>query len=96
MKIRNFAHKGLRRLYAEDGARGVSPDTADKLRKMLAFLDNMEDPEELRALMAWKAHTLTGDRAETWSLRACKEITLPTAVVAHASACCGELQLAIR
>ena len=68
MKIRNFAHKGLKRLYTEDSAKGVPPDAADKLRKMLVYLDNMEDPEELRALTAWKVHTLTGDRKGTWSL----------------------------
>jgi toxin HigB-1 len=28
----------------------------------------MEDPEELRALPSWKAHTLTGERKGTWSL----------------------------
>ena len=50
MKIRNFVHKGLKRLYAEDAAKGVPPDTVDKLRKMLAFLDDRQDPEELRAL----------------------------------------------
>jgi len=68
VKIRNFAHKGLKRLYTEDSAKGLSPDTADKLRKMLVYLDNMEDPEELRSLTAWKVHTLTGDRKGTWSL----------------------------
>lgn len=68
MKIRNFVHKGLKRLYAEDSAKGVPPDTADKLRKMFAFLDDMQGPEELRALTAWKVHTLTGDRKGTWSL----------------------------
>lgn len=68
MKIRSFVHKGLKRLYTEDGAKGVPPDAVDKLRKMFAYLDNMEDPEELLALTAWKAHTLTGDRKGTWSL----------------------------
>jgi proteic killer suppression protein len=68
VKIRNFAHKGLKRLYAEDVAKGVPPDTVGKVRKMLAFLDDMQDPEELRALLAWKVHTLTGDRRGTWSL----------------------------
>ncbi len=68
MRIRSFAHKGLRKLYAEDSVKGVPPDSADKLRKMMAFLDNMQDPEELRLLLAWKAHTLTGDRKGTWSL----------------------------
>jgi len=48
VRIRNFAHKGLKRLYEEDKAKGVPPDTADKLRKMLTYLDDMESPEELR------------------------------------------------
>jgi toxin HigB-1 len=68
VKIRSFAHKGLRRLYADDNAKGVPPDTVDKLRKMLAFLDDMEQVEELHSLPMWKAHVLTGDRRGTWSL----------------------------
>jgi len=68
VKIRNFAHKGLKRLYEEDDAKGVAPNTADKLRKMLVFLDEMETPEELLALPSWRAHTLSGDREGTWSL----------------------------
>jgi proteic killer suppression protein len=68
MKIRDFVHKGLKRLYEEDSAKGVPPESADKLRKMLAFLDGMDSPEELRALPTWKAHALTGDRKGTWSL----------------------------
>jgi toxin HigB-1 len=68
MKIRDFVHKGLRRLYEEDSAKGVPGESVDKLRKMLAFLDEMDDPAELRALPGWKAHTLTGDRKGTWSL----------------------------
>lgn len=66
--IRSFAHKGLKRLYEEDDARGIDSATADKLRKMLLFLDEMEDAKELRALPAWKAHTLTGNRKGSWSL----------------------------
>ncbi len=27
MRIRNFAHKGLQKLYAEDSAKGVPADT---------------------------------------------------------------------
>jgi hypothetical protein len=49
VKLRNFSHKGLKRLYVEDSTKGVPPDTVDKLRKMLGFLDNMEDPDELCA-----------------------------------------------
>jgi toxin HigB-1 len=43
-------------------------DTVDKLRKMFAFLDDMEDPQELRMLASCKAHTQTGDPKGTWSL----------------------------
>ena len=68
MKIRSIAHKGLRRLYEGNSSKGLNADTVDKLRKMLAFLDAMQDPEELRALPTWKAHILTGDRKGTWSL----------------------------
>jgi toxin HigB-1 len=68
MKIRSFAHKGLKRLYEDDSAKGVPSDTVDKLRKMFAFLDAMQEADELRALTAWKPHTLTGDRKGTWSL----------------------------
>jgi proteic killer suppression protein len=68
MKIRSFIHKGLKKLHEDDNSKGVPPETVDKLRKMFAFLDEMEDPEELRALPSWKAHTLTGDRKGAWSL----------------------------
>ena len=68
MRVRSIAHKGLRRLYQDNSKKGLSADTVDKLRKMLAFLDAMEGPEELRNLPLWKAHILTGDRKGTWSL----------------------------
>ena len=68
MKIRSFAHKGLKKLYEGDETKGVAATAADKLRKMLLFLDEMEDPDELLALPMWKAHTLTGNRKGTWSL----------------------------
>lgn len=68
MRIRGFAHKGLKWLYFDETTQGVPPDTIDKLRKMLAFLDDMEHPDELRALTTWKVHRLTGDRKGAWSL----------------------------
>ncbi|MGO9865161.1 MAG: type II toxin-antitoxin system RelE/ParE family toxin [Terriglobales bacterium] len=68
MKIRGFVHKGLKALYSDDATKGVPPEAVDKLRKMLTFLDDMQDAEELRSLPAWKVHTLAGDRKGTWSL----------------------------
>jgi hypothetical protein len=44
LKIRNFAHKGLKWLYSDGRAKGVPPETVDKLRKMFAYLDQIEHP----------------------------------------------------
>ena len=44
---------------------------------MFAFLDDMENPEELRALSVWNAHVLTGDRKGTWSLYVTRNRRLP-------------------
>jgi proteic killer suppression protein len=68
MKIRNILHKGLRRLYEDDNAKGVPAAAVDKLRKQLAFLEAMQDVEELKAFPLWSIHLLTGDRSGTWSL----------------------------
>ena len=68
VKIRSFAHKGLKRLYLEDGAKGVPADAVEKLRAMLTFLQDMQDPEKLRAFPLWRGHQLTGTRKGVWSL----------------------------
>jgi proteic killer suppression protein len=58
----SFVHKGLKRLFLEDEARGLAPDAAIKLRAMLTFLQDMQNPEKLRAFPLRKAHQLTGGR----------------------------------
>jgi toxin HigB-1 len=68
MRIRGFRHKGLRLLFEEDIARGLPTETVDKLRKMLAFLQDVSTASELRDVPVWKAHQLAGDRRGTWSL----------------------------
>ena len=68
MRFRNIVHKGIKRLYMEDKAKGLPPDTVDKLRKMLAFLQDMENADELHPISLWKAHQMKGDRKGTWSL----------------------------
>ena len=60
-------HKGVKRLYTEDSPKGVSAATVNKLRMMLAFLQDMESEDELRSIPGWKAHRLTGDRRGVWS-----------------------------
>jgi plasmid maintenance system killer protein len=52
VKIRSFVHKSLKKLYLEDSAKGLPPDAVDKLRAMLTFLQDMQDPEALRVFPA--------------------------------------------
>ncbi len=40
----------------------------DKLRRIVSFLQDMEQEDELRTVPSWKAHLLTGGRKGTWSL----------------------------
>ena len=68
MKVRSFASKALKRLYKQDDPKGLPADAVSKIRKMLAFMDDMEDVEELKALPTWDAHLLKGDRKGTWSV----------------------------
>ena len=72
MRIEHFLHKGLKKLYLDDSAKGLPANSADKLRKMLAFLQDMNDENELPSIPIWKAHRLTGDRKGVWSLHVTK------------------------
>lgn len=68
MRIRNVLHKGLRRFIENDDKSGIQAAVADKLRRMISFLQDMEQEDELGIIPGWKAHQLTGDRKGTWSL----------------------------
>ena len=72
MKIRNVAHKGLRRFIEDDNPAALQPAVVPKLRRILSFLQDMEREEELRAVPSWKAHQLGGDRKGVWSLSVTK------------------------
>lgn len=80
MTIRNFLHKGLRSLYLEDKIKGLPPEAADKLRAMLTYLQDMQDPERLKALPLWRAHQLAGGREGVWSLHVTRNWRLTFAI----------------
>jgi len=68
MKIRNVAHRGLKRFIQHNDASGLNPSVVEKVRNIMTFLQEMEDVQELRDIPSWNAHQLTGDRKGTWSL----------------------------
>lgn len=49
VRLRNFLHKRLRRLYLEDDPEGLPLDGVLKLPTMLSFLQDWRDPEHLCA-----------------------------------------------
>jgi proteic killer suppression protein len=68
MAIRSFRHKGLKRLFEDDDARGVPAQSVDKLRKMLFALDSATTVAQVDVVPGWKLHPLKGDLAGQWSL----------------------------
>lgn len=52
----------------DDDTSGLPPSHIDKIRKMLAFLQDMGREDELHAVPGWRPHRLTGERRGTWSL----------------------------
>ena len=68
MKIKNVNHRGLRRFIENDDSSGRQAVVVPKVRKIVSFLQDMEQESELRTVPSWKAHQLTGNRKGTWSL----------------------------
>jgi proteic killer suppression protein len=55
--IRSIRHKGLKRLYEDDSARGVAPEHAGKLRDVLARLEAAGGPVDMD-LPGFRLHAL--------------------------------------
>jgi len=68
MPIQSIRHKGLRRLFEDDDARGVPRRQVKKLRQMLGVLHTAHTIDELDVFPGWKLHPLKGDLAGLWSL----------------------------
>ena len=59
--ISSFAHRGLKRLYERGDASGIRPDLLDKVRTILAQLDDVQIIDDIRA-PGFRLHALKGDR----------------------------------
>ena len=65
--IRSIRHKGLKRLYEDDDARGVLAEHAEKLRDILARLDAAAGVEDLD-LPGFRLHPLKGALKSYWAV----------------------------
>jgi RelE-like toxin of type II toxin-antitoxin system HigB len=63
--IESFKHKGLKQLFEDDNARGVSTEHVRKIRQILAVLHSAETIEALR-LPTFGLHALKGDLKGWW------------------------------
>jgi len=66
--IKQFRHKGLRAYYETGNMRGVNPDHASKLARILDRLDASVQPSDMN-LPGYRLHQLSGQEKGTWSVR---------------------------
>jgi proteic killer suppression protein len=65
--VRSIRHKGLRRLYEDDDARGVMNEHAEKLRDILARLDAAIVAADMD-LPGFRLHALKGELKGFWAV----------------------------
>ena len=66
--IRLFRHKGLREYYENGIIRGINPEHASKLARILDRLDASVRPSDMN-LPGYQLHQLSGQEKGTWSVR---------------------------
>ena len=65
--IQNFRHKGLKRLFEDDDARGIRADQVEKVENILAVLNRARVPADMD-LPGFRLHRLKGNRKDFWSV----------------------------
>ena len=65
--IEHFRHKGLKRLFQQGEAKGISPDLLEKLENILFVLSRTRRPEDMN-LPGFRLHRLKGDLKGFWSV----------------------------
>jgi len=65
--IRSFRHKGLEVFFYTGSKRGILPEHAPKIGRILDRLDASISPNDMN-LPGYKLHELKGKEAGTWSV----------------------------
>lgn len=65
--IKSFKHKGLEKFFHGNDKRGINPQHASKLARILDRLDASVSPEDLN-LPGYKLHGLSGKEKGAWSV----------------------------
>jgi proteic killer suppression protein len=62
-----FRHKGLKKLFENDDASGIRPDLLDKMRTILAQLNEAQTIEDMH-VTSFHLHPLKGNMKGLWSV----------------------------
>ena len=65
--IKSFRHKGLKKLYDTGSRQGVKPEHANRLRLILARIDDSQSPQDMD-LPGLNLHTLKGKYKGYWAV----------------------------
>jgi proteic killer suppression protein len=65
--IKSFKHKGLEEFFFTGKKKGINPDHAEKLSRILDRLDASMQVQDM-ALPGYKLHKLTGNEKDIWSV----------------------------
>ncbi|AXR62864.1 peptidase (plasmid) [Leptospira mayottensis] len=65
--IISFKHKGLEQFFETGNRKGIQPDHAGKLGRILDRLDASLNPKDMN-LPSFKLHQLKGTRQNRWSV----------------------------
>ena len=66
--IKNFSHKGLKKLFEKGSASGIKPEQSKRLRQILALLETAETIEDME-LPGLGLHELKGKRKGVWAVK---------------------------
>jgi proteic killer suppression protein len=62
-----FRHKGLQQFFETGTKRGIQPDQAPRLARILDRLDSSITPQDMN-LPGYRLHELSGQNKGTWSV----------------------------
>ena len=65
--IKTFKHKGLKDFYITGSKKGINPNHASKLARILDRLDASTNPQDIN-LPGFNFHPLSGKNKEIWSV----------------------------
>ena len=65
--IKSFLHKGLKEYFETGSKKGIQPEHASKLARILDRLDASTSPQDMN-LPGYRLHELKGDMRDYWSV----------------------------